>query len=120
MTFADFPAGTSGRAQSDGAFLAAGLSRDVAFEADSATLILGLVEAGLAVTLLAPGTVARSAAHVVTAQVHGGPVRVEYLAWDAAAARQVARAFVAVVDALVDAPAYDEAGPEMNSEPASH
>lgn len=99
MTFADFPAGTSGRAQSDAAFSAAGLTRDVAFEADSATLILGLVESGLAVTLLAPGTVARSGFEVATAEVRGGPVRVEYLAWDLAAPRNVARAFIAVVEA---------------------
>jgi DNA-binding transcriptional LysR family regulator len=99
MTFADFPAATSGRAQSDAAFAAAGLTRDVAFEADSATLILGLVESGLAVTLLAPGTVERSGFDVATAEVRGGPVRVEYLAWDIAAPRNVARAFVAVMEA---------------------
>jgi DNA-binding transcriptional LysR family regulator len=99
MTFADFPAATSGRAQSDAAFAAAGLTRDVAFEADSAALILGLVESGLAVTLLAPGTVKRSGFEVATADVRGGPVRVEYLAWDIAAPRNVARAFVAVMEA---------------------
>lgn len=99
MTFADFPAGTSGRAQSDAAFAAAGLTRDVAFEADSAALILGLVEAGLAVTLLARGTVARSGAEVATAEVRGGPVRVEYIAWDASSPRNVARAFIAAAEA---------------------
>lgn len=99
MTFADFPAATSGRAQSDGAFADAGLIRDVAFEADSATLILGLVEAGLAVTLLAPGTVERSGANVATARLRSGPVRVEYLAWDLAAPRNVARAFITVAEA---------------------
>lgn len=99
MTFADFPAGTSGRAQSDGAFAAAKVERDVAFEADSAELILGLVAAGLAVTLLAPGVVARSSADVVTVDVRRGPVRNEYVAWDAAAPRSVARAFLAVLAA---------------------
>lgn len=97
MTFADFPAGTSGRAQSDAAFVAAGVERDVAFEADSAELILGLVAAGLAVTLLAPGVVARSNADVATVTVRRGPVRNEYVAWDAAAPRSVARAFLAVL-----------------------
>ncbi|WP_136043819.1 MULTISPECIES: LysR family transcriptional regulator [unclassified Microbacterium] len=116
-TFADFPAGTSGRAQSDAAFAAAGLTRDVAFEADSATLLLGLVAAGLAVTLLAPGTIARSAADVATAEVRDGPVRVEYLAWDGAAPRNVARAFLAVIDHFV--PGSAKAGPEKNSGPAS-
>jgi DNA-binding transcriptional LysR family regulator len=117
LTFADFPAGTSGRAQSDTAFASAGLTRDVAFEADSATLILGLVAAGLAVTLLAPGTVARSGADVVTAELHDGPARVEYLAWDASAPRTVATAFLAVVGGFVSANA--EAGPEEDSGPAS-
>ena len=99
MTSADFPVATSGRAQSDAAFHAADLTRDVAFEADSATLILGLVEAGLAVTLLAPGTVQRSAFDVSISTVRGGPVRVEYLAWATAAPRNVARAFRGVVEA---------------------
>ncbi|WP_102191996.1 LysR family transcriptional regulator [Microbacterium aurantiacum] len=96
--FADFPAGTSGRAQSDAAFAAAGLSRDVAFEADSATLILGLVAAGLAVTLLPPGTVETSNADVVPEQVLDGPYRVEYVAWGARSPRSVARAFLAALD----------------------
>lgn len=97
MTFVDFPAGTSGRAQSDAAFVAAQVERDVAFEADSAELILGLVAAGLAVTLLAPGVVARSNAEVATVAVRRGPVRNEYVTWDAAAPRSVARAFLAVL-----------------------
>lgn len=117
LTFADFPAGTSGRAQSDAAFASAGLTRDVAFEADSATLILGLVEAGLAVTLLAPGTVARASFAVATAEVRDGPERVEHLAWDLAAPRSVARAFLAVIDRLGSENA--EAGPEETSGPAS-
>ncbi len=97
-TFADFPAGTSGRAQSDGAFAAAGLSRDVAFEADSAELLLGLVAAGLAVTLLAPGVVDRSSADVLAVEVVDGPERVEYAAWDRQAPRSIARAFLALLD----------------------
>lgn len=101
--FADFPAGTSGRAQSDAAFATAGLTRDVAFEADSAALLLGLVAAGLAVTMLAPGTIASSSAEVVTAEVRDGPVRVEYLAWHHTAPRNVARAFLAVVAATAPA-----------------
>lgn len=96
--FADFPAGTSGRAQSDAAFAAAGLSRDVAYEADSASLILGLVAAGLAVTLLPPGTVETSNADVVSEQVLDGPYRVEYVAWGARSPRSVARAFLAALD----------------------
>lgn len=97
-TFADFPAGTSGRAQSDAAFAAAGVGRDVAFEADASTLILGLVEAGLAVSLLAPGVIARSGARVVAVDVCDGPVRVEYVAWNEAAPRAVALAFLELLE----------------------
>ncbi|MBO0979436.1 LysR family transcriptional regulator [Microbacterium sp. SD291] len=101
--FADFPAGTSGRAQSDTAFAAAGVPRDVAFEADSAELILGLVSAGLAVTLLAPGVVARAHADVAAVAVADGPVRVEYAAWDAQAPRSVAGAFLREIDVALPA-----------------
>ncbi len=96
-TFADFPVGTAGRAQSDGAFRAVGVERDVAFEADSAELILDLVASGLAVTLLAPGVVRRSAARVAVVDVQGGPARSEHLAWHATDPRSAARAFLGVV-----------------------
>ncbi|WP_435744509.1 LysR family transcriptional regulator [Microbacterium sp. PMB16] len=97
MIFADFPAASSGRAQSDVAFAAMGVDRDVAFEADSAELILGLVAAGLAVTLLAPGVVSRSNAAVAAVEVGRGPSRSEHVVWDAVAPRSVARAFLAVL-----------------------
>ncbi|MEV4735309.1 MULTISPECIES: LysR family transcriptional regulator [unclassified Microbacterium] len=93
-TFADFPAGTAGRAQSDSAFQAAGVQRDVAFEADAVEPILSLVASGLAVTLLAPGVVRRTSARVIAIDVRGAPVRSEYLAWDATAPRSTARAFL--------------------------
>lgn len=92
--FADFPAGTSGRSQSDAAFASAGLARDVAFEADSAELILGLVSTGLAVALVAPGVAARGGVEVVTRDLADGPTRVEYIAWDERAPRRVAAAFL--------------------------
>lgn len=97
--FADFPAGTSGRAQSDAAFLAAGVGRDVAFESDTAASLIGLVAAGLAVTLLAPGVVRGCQDIVDTVAVQDGPVRVEHVAWDAAAPRSAARAFLDIVAA---------------------
>lgn len=115
--FADFPAGTSGRAQSDAAFAVSGIPRDVAFEADSAELILGLVSAGLAVTLLAPGIVNASSSDTVAVKIVGGPVRVEYVAWDPRAPRAVASAFLGVIGSLTARP-DDEAGPEESSGPA--
>ena len=80
-TFADFPAGTPGRAQSDVAFDAAGIQRDVTFEAMSTSLMLDLVEQGLAVALLPPAFVPPDP-HVGTVPVTDGPLRVEYLAWN--------------------------------------
>ncbi|WP_311257424.1 LysR family transcriptional regulator [Microbacterium sp. WCS2018Hpa-9] len=115
--FADFPAGTSGRAQSDAAFAGSGIPRDVSFEADSAELILGLVSAGLAITLLAPGVVSAAAADAVAVEIVGGPVRVEYVAWDARAPRAVATAFLRIIGLMPRGD--DEAGPEESSEPAS-
>ncbi|KNY07151.1 LysR substrate-binding domain-containing protein [Microbacterium sp. GCS4] len=97
-TFADFPAGTSGRAQSDTAFASAGLERDVAFEVDEVDLMLDLVAAGLAVTLLAPGVVRRSREQVVAVEVQDGPARSEHVAWEESAPRSAARAFLEVLE----------------------
>lgn len=98
--FADFPAGTSGRAQSDVAFAAAGVVRDVAFEVDSAELMLDVVAAGLAVTLLASGVARRSHHDVTTIPVLDGPMRLEYAAWAREAPRRVATAFLEMIEKL--------------------
>lgn len=79
-TFADFPAGTPGREQSDPAFAAAGLDRDVAFEAMATGLMLDLVRHDLAITLL-PSRYPLSGDGLVALRVSDGPVRAEYLAW---------------------------------------
>lgn len=79
-TFVDFPEGSPGRLPSDRAFAAAGLRREVAFEAMSTDLILDLVRQGLAVTLLSEAVVPAGAG-LRTVPVSGGPTRVEYLAW---------------------------------------
>jgi DNA-binding transcriptional LysR family regulator len=78
--FADFPANTAGRAQSDLAFAAAGLDREVAFEAMATDLIIGLIRQNLAVALL-PSRFVAGIPDVVTLPVTNGPARVEYLAW---------------------------------------
>ncbi len=94
--FVDFPAATPGRVPSDLAFQAAGVRREVAFEAMSTELILGLVERGLAVALLSPAVVpdcdGLSAIPVV-----GGPTRIEYLAWSDFNPSPAARAFLELV-----------------------
>ncbi|TQL51727.1 DNA-binding transcriptional LysR family regulator [Ornithinicoccus hortensis] len=78
--FADFPAESPGRAQSDLAFTAAGLQRQVAFEMTAVDHILDLVDAGLAVALLPPGTVPDRPG-LRTVPVVDGPERIEHLAW---------------------------------------
>lgn len=81
--FVDFPAGGTGRQQSDLAFRTAGLHREVAFETMTPDLMLDLVRQGLAVALLAPSVVEREGGEkpVVTVPVTDGPERVIYLAW---------------------------------------
>ncbi|MGV9756344.1 LysR family transcriptional regulator [Streptomyces tricolor] len=83
-TFVDFVAGTPARAQSDQAFAAAGLVRDVAYEAGVVELITRLVARGLGVALLPSAFIRPLAAHdtgLALVPVADGPRRVEYLAW---------------------------------------
>ncbi|WP_026874510.1 LysR family transcriptional regulator [Jiangella gansuensis] len=96
-TFADFPAGSPGRAQSDLAFAAAGLTRDVAFEAMAADFLLGLVRQDLAIALL-PSAFAPTAPDLVAIPLVGGPTRVEYLAWSDFNPSPAASAFLDVLD----------------------
>lgn len=79
-TFVDFPAGTPGRAQSDQAFAAAALTRDVAFEVTAADLMARIVVQGLAIALL-PSAIAAGLPELETIHVNDGPSRIEYLVW---------------------------------------
>ncbi len=94
--FVDLPAGTAGRAQSDQAFWAAGLSRDVAFEVTSADFIARLVGQGLGVAML-PSAYAPQLAGVVTIEVTDAPTRVEYVVWSRFSRTPAASAFLAVL-----------------------
>lgn len=91
--FADFPAGTPGRIQSDLAFTAAGIHRDVAFEALATELMIGLVRRNLAITLL-PSRFATGQPGLVTIPIVDGPTRTEYLAWSSLNPSPAARAFL--------------------------
>lgn len=79
-TFVDFPARTPGRAQSDLAFEASGLHRDVTFESMSTGLMLDLVRQDLAIALFPPAFLPPDAS-VAVVPVADGPIRIEYLAW---------------------------------------
>ncbi len=93
----DFPRGTPGRAQSDGAFQAAGVQRSVMYEAMSTGLTLELVRQGLGVALLPPNTI-RSEPSIREIPITDGPARVEYLAWSEFNPSPAARAFRSVLD----------------------
>ncbi|MFE9996571.1 LysR family transcriptional regulator [Streptomyces avermitilis] len=83
-TYVDFVAGTPARAQSDQAFAAAGLVRDVAYEAGVVELITRLITRGLGIALLPSAFIRPLAAddpQLALVPVVDGPHRIEYLAW---------------------------------------
>ncbi|MGY0060503.1 LysR family transcriptional regulator [Streptomyces sp. LZ34] len=95
--FVDLPAGTAGRAQSDQAFSAAGLSRDVAFEVTTADFIARLVGQGLAIAML-PSAYVPQLTGVTTIEVTDAPARVEYVIWSPVSRPPAATAFLAILD----------------------
>ena len=91
--FVEFPQGSAGRAQSDQAFAAAGLTRDVAFEVTAADLMARLVKQGLGIAML-PSAYAPYVAGVATIAVTDAPRRVEYLIWSRFGLTPAATAFL--------------------------
>lgn len=91
--FADFPAGTAGRDQSDQAFAAAGLHREVAFEVTAPEFLARLVHQGLGIAML-PSAYTPYLSGVVTIPVTDGPTRVEHLAWSRFGLTPAAAAFL--------------------------
>src|SRR5262245_22865063 len=96
-TFVDLPAGTAGRIQSDLAFSAAGLTRDVAYEVTTAYLVARLVAEGLGIAML-PSAYAPQLSGVVTIEVADAPARVEYVIWSHAGRTPAASAFLSILD----------------------
>lgn len=95
--FVDLPARTAGRVQSDQAFEAAGLTREVAFEVTTAYLTSRLVERGLAVAML-PSAYAPQLTGVTTIEVADAPARVEYVIWSRFDRTPAANAFLALLE----------------------
>lgn len=91
--FVDFPTGTQGRAQTDLAFSAAGLSRDVAFEVTDAQLMTRLIREELGVGMLA-ATFASQLTDLVTMPVVDAPIRAEHLVWSRSGPSPAATAFL--------------------------
>jgi DNA-binding transcriptional LysR family regulator len=96
-TFADFPTGTSARAESDLAFAAAGIHRNVAFESMATELTIDIVRQDLAVTLL-PSRFAPQNADLTSLRIRGGPSRVEYVAWSDFNPSPAALAFLKIIE----------------------
>ncbi|MFD0141932.1 MULTISPECIES: LysR family transcriptional regulator [unclassified Streptomyces] len=113
--FVDLPAGTAGRLQSDQAFSAAGLHRDVAFEVSTADLLMArLVAQGLAVALL-PAAFVPQLPGVTAVEVTDAPTRVEYVVWSRTGRTPAATAFLALLG-VPDPDPDPVAGPVRNRE----
>jgi DNA-binding transcriptional LysR family regulator len=78
--FVDFPAGTAGRAHSDGAFSAAGLRREVAFEVTTADFMARLIRQGLGIGML-PAAFVSELPDLPTIRLRDAPARIEHLIW---------------------------------------
>ncbi len=91
--FVDFPAGTAGRAQTDRAFEAVGLRREVAFEVTDAHLMVALIRRGLCVGLL-PEAFTPTLDDVATVPVSGAPSRAEHVVWSRRGPSPAAAAFL--------------------------
>ena len=103
-TFIDLPPHSAARAQSDEAFAAAGLSREVAFEVTTADFMLvRLVRKGLAIALL-PATYVPHLTGLATLEITDAPTRVEYLIWSGTGRTPAATAFLRMLG-LPDRPA---------------
>jgi DNA-binding transcriptional LysR family regulator len=94
--FVDLPPRTAGRLQSDQAFEAAGLVRDVAFEVSTAELMARLVSERLAVALFA-STYAPQLTGVATVEITDAPGRVEYVVWSSSGRSPAASAFLTLL-----------------------
>ncbi|GII82135.1 hypothetical protein Ssi03_01250 [Sphaerisporangium siamense] len=96
----DFRAGAAGRAQSDEAFAAAGVRREVPFEVSSADLMVDLVRQGLGVGML-PAAYAPRFTDLRVIRLRDAPTRVEHLIWHS----RPSPAATAFLDLLAAAPA---------------
>ncbi|MGW7367124.1 LysR family transcriptional regulator [Streptomyces sp. NPDC054841] len=94
--FVDFADGSAARAQSDEAFAAAGLRREVAFEVSGVELMARMVRHGLGIALL-PATFAAELHGLRSVPVTDGPVRVERLVWRRFTPSPAASAFLALL-----------------------
>ncbi|MGW2844875.1 LysR family transcriptional regulator [Streptomyces sp. NPDC001274] len=91
--FVDYPDGTAARAQSEEAFAAHGLTREVACEVNGTDFIVRLVRSGLGIALL-PSAFAAELTGVSVLSVDGAPARTERLVWSRFRPTPAAAAFL--------------------------
>ncbi|MFI1092456.1 LysR family transcriptional regulator [Streptomyces sp. NPDC020917] len=94
--FVDLPAKTAGRVQSDLAFSAAGLSRDVAFEVTTSDFMARLIAQGLCIAML-PSTYVPQLTGLTTIEVTDAPTRIEYIIWSRDSTSPAAAAFLDIL-----------------------
>lgn len=92
--FVDFESGTLARAQTEEAFAAAGLRRDVAFEVTGANFMAGLVRHGLGIAML-PSSLVPQLDGLRVLPVRDAPAREERLVWSGSHPSPAAAAFLA-------------------------
>ncbi|MFF3646533.1 LysR family transcriptional regulator [Streptomyces sp. NPDC002564] len=97
QAFVDFADGSAARAQSDQAFAAAGVRREVAFEVSGVELMARMVRHGLGIALL-PAAFAAALPGLCTVPVTDGPLRVERLIWSRATPSPAAAALLQLLD----------------------
>ncbi|MER5372069.1 LysR family transcriptional regulator [Streptomyces sp. NPDC002553] len=94
--FVDFADGSAARAQSDRAFEAAGLRREVAFEVSGVELMVRMVRHGLGIALL-PATFTPELHGLHCVPITDGPIRVEHLIWSHSTPPPAAAAFLSLL-----------------------
>ncbi|WP_433519111.1 LysR family transcriptional regulator [Nonomuraea sp. CA-143628] len=94
--FVDFPLGTAARAQSDEAFAAAGVRREVAFEVTTVDFIARLVRQGLGIGML-PAAFVAELPDLPILRLRDAPARMEHLIWSRFQPSPVAAAFLSAL-----------------------
>ncbi|MBG0817788.1 LysR family transcriptional regulator [Planomonospora sp. ID82291] len=107
--FVDFPAGTAGRVQSDEAFAAAGVRREVAFEVSSPDFMARLIRQGLGIGML-PAAFAAGLPDLPVLRLRDAPARMEHLIWSRFPPSPAAAAFLSAL-AVPVAGTPEPAGP---------
>ncbi|MEV5572231.1 LysR substrate-binding domain-containing protein [Spirillospora sp. NPDC052269] len=92
--FVDFPPGSAARAQTDEAFTAAGVRREVGFEISTADFMTRLIRQGLGIGLM-PASFVSELSDLAVLQIRDAPTRMEHLVWSRFPPSPAAKAFLA-------------------------